>query len=1330
MSKESAISVIERGELSELCHVLEESEWDIRSEPLDSEGQSAQHIACTSGHLDIVQYLVIERNCSVTLANINGHTPLLLSLIHKHWKIADFLLQYTALDEQLYGITRSFVSEMAKEALHESCEKGYVELLSFINARLQFNPKGEIPIEKARLRGALHHVKYLIKERKCTIPDDMPDIHVACIVGDVEKVKLALDSNGQSILATTDHYGMAALHYAACELSVLHMIVGVVRKDGHNNCMLNLKDKRGNSVLHYCIISGCTESVKQVIGVPECNVNQLNVKGDAPLHVACELKNIAAVELLVENERCDPNIHNRKGNTALHIAASIESNGIENLMVKCLLRSGKCDLNQVNSEHQTTLHVACKYGHFGMVEMLIANGADIQAVDENGNTACHSAGHNLKFNCLRLLLKYVNHANGDAIFHIVCGKKISKEKLPEFVKFLKELDIYKFNKKGETLLHIACKWSSGDVVGALVAMECDVNACDGLGNTALHIAVCSGRETLQKVQCLLESDKCNPNVRNKHGHTPLHDACRRGNIEVLEMLVTDQRCDVNIQDDNGNTPLQTAILTQSGKRNVQMLLGSKRCNPNHTNEDGDTALHIVCRMRIGNELEYLKLLLSVPGINPDIANHAGHTLVEVAGTNYAIIDALKKIPMPKQSSIQAYLKLFVVGNSGAGKSTLIKAVTTEASQLLKYSPFSRMKYVNPRDVPPHTAGIVPIPFNSKHFGNAVLYDFAGQHEYYSSHAAVMENLILPSPPLFLLLVDISKPMEEIKEELHYWWHFIDNQAQKATAPPHVLLGGSHMDIVKQRGRHQLDTIRMEIETCVRDIKVSFTFAGLFPLDCRRLASQGLTKLLTQLQTSCNVLREAVDINLHCHILKAFLTTPVFQDEVYCKVSDIVDQIETSDSYLPQSSLALIPLLQTLNDQGHILLLENYTDEDQCWVILKPEVLLTDINGSIFAPEYFQKRSIHFAMSTGVGTLSKLKESFKKYNHEVIVEYLIHHEFCFRIKDQHTLDMIINNQVPRTLAEQFTDEQQQEKYYFFPALVSVENPQHICQKKENITFECGWFYVCGQETEQLTTRFLHVLILRLAFACEPTDNPTEAESVVLLRRCSVWKHGIAWLNNHDIETIVEVGLQCRWVAVMMRCPDNEKVQCAVLRSKVIKTVLKTRKDFCPAITMKEYLIHPSNLQHPFEGRKLTLYSMREIAKVIVEGDNSMVMDTMGKDLISVPKLLPFEPYLGNDFLIEKFFVGDTSLALKPDDITQLEIQCCNMLMELKKAFKQDIKAFRKDCAGAECTEVESCKTLFHILHRRGFKTWKHFENGFSRFSIFCGKNPMVRMVWQV
>ena len=100
------------------------------------------------------------------------------------------------------------------------------------------------------------------------------------------------------------------------------------------------------------------------------------------------------------------------------------------------------------------------------------------------------------------------------------------------------------------------------------------------------------------------------------------------------------------------------------------------------------------------------------------------------------------------------------------------------------------------------------------------------------------------------------------------------------------------------------------------------------------------------------------------------------------------------------------------------------------------------------------------------------------------------------------------------------------------------------------------------------------------------------------------------------------------------------------------------------------------------------------------------------------------------LIKKFFVGDTSLAVTAGDMTRLEVKCRNMLTELKKAFEPHISAFQMECARAECTEAESCNTLFHILQKRGFKTWKNFEERFSRLSIFCGKNPMVRIVWQV
>ena len=388
------------------------------------------------------------------------------------------------------------------------------------------------------------------------------------------------------------------------------------------------------------------------------------------------------------------------------------------------------------------------------------------------------------------------------------------------------------------------------------------------------------------------------------------------------------------------------------------------------------------------------------------------------------------------------------------------------------------------------------------------------------------------------------------------------------------------------------------------------------------------------------------------------------------------------------------------------------------MILKPDVLLAEVNGSVFAPEGF-KEHFQFPMSTGVVTSSKLKQRFTVHDHDVIVEYLTHLEFCFRIKDQHTLDMITNNGIPKSATT--------EEYYFFPALVRVENPTDVCQLHQSIGYECGWLYKCSKETEQLTTCFLHVLILRLAFACEPPDDLKEiTESVVLLRSCSVWKHGIAWWTNDGIEVIVEVGLQCRWVAVMMRCPDVKKVECAELGSKVIHTILKAKTDFSPAIAMTEYLIAPSSLKYPYEGRELTLYSMREVARATIEGKD-YARDTEGKNPITIPQLLPFEPYYNMGNLVSKFFSENTSVAVTSEDLTQIAVKCHEKLAELKTAFKPDIGYFQRECVKVDCTEVERCVALFHILQRRGcFKTWRDFQQEFNRLSVFCEQSPLVSM----
>ena len=215
--------------------------------------------------------------------------------------------------------------------------------------------------------------------------------------------------------------------------------------------------------------------------------------------------------------------------------------------------------------------------------------------------------------------------------------------------------------------------------------------------------------------------------------------------------------------------------------------------------------------------------------------------------------------------------------------------------------------------------------------------------------------------------------------------------------------------------------------------------------------------------------------------------------------------------------------------------------------------------------------------------------------------------------------------------------------------------------------------------------------------------------------------------------MEVGLQCRWVAVMMRCPDTHKVQCAELRSKVIAILLKVKQDFCPAITMNEFLIAPSSLQYPFEGRELTLYSMRQIASCVVEGKD-FAKDVEGKKPLDVHLLLPFEPYYKLGDIIGSFFSAEQSLneEISQECLKQIAIKCHKNLREFKTALQPDLIAYEEECSRVGGSEVMKCVaprmlSLFRTLknsQKRSMKTWRDFEREFSRFSIFCGRDPMV------
>ena len=369
-----------------------------------------------------------------------------------------------------------------------------------------------------------------------------------------------------------------------------------------------------------------------------------------------------------------------------------------------------------------------------------------------------------------------------------------------------------------------------------------------------------------------------------------------------------------------------------------------------------------------------------------------------------------------------------------------------------------------------------------------------------------------------------------------------------------------------------------------------------------------------------MLRQTADVDLCCHVLYAFLLDR-FQGTVACTVSDVATSVKENRELLPQTSASLIPLISTLSDKG---------------------LLLSEMNGVIFAPKSFRQHK-DLSWSTGVVPFFKLKNEFPDYNPNMVSEFLTHLEFCFKIEDHETL-ALLNDEAEDTSPDV------SEEYYFFPALVSVKDPLHIWEQDDAMCIKCGWLYQCIRHDQFLTTQLLHVLMLRLAFTFALKLDPGDCreDTLAFRRKCSVWKHGIAWLNGVPIETVVEVGLQYQSVIVMMRCPKGKEAKCVQLRLKVIQKVLEAKGEHCKAVKMSESFVHPTDVKYPFteDIEHVKFYSLTEIARLIVRGEEN-ALDQRGRNPIPVQGLLLFDPYSTNTSteILREFFSEKHSMDEK-------------------------------------------------------------------------------------
>src|ERR1039458_1259155 len=223
------------------------------------------------------------------------------------------------------------------------------------------------------------------------------------------------------------------------------------------------------------------------------------------------------------------------GNKVKYLVAAPASAGLKRKAKVC--QSCSYEFQQ----GETALMVASSRCNLKLVQALLANGADVNAKNNKGDTALMAASHYGILELAKLRLAQALLANG--------------------------ADVNAKNKKGDTALMVASWYGNLDLAKLLLTNGADVNATSEDGTTALIQT--SRRGASSELAKFLLSKGANPNVRYKGNGDNQYAIIKEGTTALLMwasfqntrdvcQALLDKGADVNARDDQGKDALMLA----------------------------------------------------------------------------------------------------------------------------------------------------------------------------------------------------------------------------------------------------------------------------------------------------------------------------------------------------------------------------------------------------------------------------------------------------------------------------------------------------------------------------------------------------------------------------------------------------------------------------------------------------------------------------------------------------------------------------------------------------------------------------------------------------
>ncbi|KAI4465183.1 zinc finger c3hc4 type (ring finger) [Holotrichia oblita] len=240
---------------------------------------------------------------------------------------------------------------------------------------------GKTPLQVAAHQGHVAIVRELLsKGADVNASDNDGDtcLHYAAFGNQPEVVDLLIVAGAS--LNTSNRSGCTALHIAAHKHPSRSVQI-LLTAGADPNC----RDAYGDTALHDAIGKDNYQVIDLLCSASGTDFTLRNKRGFNVLHHAALKGKDSATKKLLSKARQLVDVKKDDGFSALHLAAL---NGHKDV-VDTLVRIGQADIDLRNNRNQSALLLAVSQGHCGVIELLVKLKANINAKDEDGDTALH-----------------------------------------------------------------------------------------------------------------------------------------------------------------------------------------------------------------------------------------------------------------------------------------------------------------------------------------------------------------------------------------------------------------------------------------------------------------------------------------------------------------------------------------------------------------------------------------------------------------------------------------------------------------------------------------------------------------------------------------------------------------------------------------------------------------------------------------------------------------------------------------------------------------------------------------------------------------------------